>query len=270
MTINGQTRIAALLRMHPEALEAIVSIHPRLEKLRNPVLRKLMAGRTTIAMASKVAGCHPDAFFEKLRPLGFEHAADGATEVIAEDVIPLFVHHISPEQVITLDVRPLIAAGNDPLNLIVRHTRSLKSGQLLKIVNSFYPGPLVQLLEKQGFGSFTKEAGYDLVETFFYLRDAAATGSMEQAEAAFGSDDNWDDILVAYAGHMKTVDVRHLEMPLPMMTILESLDRLAADEALFVYHKRLPVFLLPELASRKFRYVVNRVNEEQLNMLIFR
>ena len=72
MIINERTKIAQLLKHHPDALETIVSIAPDFKKLRNPILRKLMAGRTTIAMASKIGGCKPEDFFKALAPLGFE------------------------------------------------------------------------------------------------------------------------------------------------------------------------------------------------------
>lgn len=57
MLINPDTKIATLLKTHPKALDAIISISTKFEKLRNPVLRKLMAGRTSISIASKIAGC---------------------------------------------------------------------------------------------------------------------------------------------------------------------------------------------------------------------
>ncbi|MDP4214297.1 MAG: DUF1858 domain-containing protein, partial [Bacteroidota bacterium] len=72
MLIDEQTKIAVLLRHHPDALETIIRLSPNFKKLRNPVLRKLMAGRTRIAMSAKIGGCHPEDFFKKLEPLGFE------------------------------------------------------------------------------------------------------------------------------------------------------------------------------------------------------
>lgn len=71
LTINANTKIAALLKAHPDALEAIISISPKFNKLKNPLLRKLMASRTSISMASKVAGCTVQHFFDALQPLGF-------------------------------------------------------------------------------------------------------------------------------------------------------------------------------------------------------
>ena len=85
MLINEQTKIAALLKHHPDALETIITISPDFKKLRNPILRKLMAGRTSIAMASKIGGCQPEDFFKALAPLGFE--TDANRMVVTEDEI---------------------------------------------------------------------------------------------------------------------------------------------------------------------------------------
>jgi hypothetical protein len=55
-----------------------------------------------------------------------------------------------------------------------------------------------------------------------------------------------------------------------MMTILEALDKLPADHALFVYHKRIPMFLLPELAERNFDYRIKEIGEGEVHLLIFK
>jgi|GEM_PF-6123362 len=47
MIINGDTKIAALLKANPDALEAIIGISPGFKKLRNPVLRKILAAKNT-------------------------------------------------------------------------------------------------------------------------------------------------------------------------------------------------------------------------------
>ena len=83
ITINANTKIATILKQHPGALDAIVSISPKFEKLRNPVLQKLMAGRASVYMASKIAGCSVTQFFEKLAPLGFN--TDTVTTVNKEE-----------------------------------------------------------------------------------------------------------------------------------------------------------------------------------------
>ncbi|MBK7558869.1 MAG: DUF1858 domain-containing protein [Chitinophagaceae bacterium] len=64
ITINANTKIASLIRLHPDALETIVSISPKFTKLRNPILRKVIAGRTSISMASRIGGCSVEDFFK--------------------------------------------------------------------------------------------------------------------------------------------------------------------------------------------------------------
>ena len=155
MLINEQTKIAALLKHHPDALETIVTLSPDFKKLRSPILRKLMAGRTSIAMASKIGGCRPEDFFKALAPLGFE--TDNAVASPQEDASkknspkPEYLKNIGPERLVNFDVRAILAAGDDPLKQIQQKIKSLLPGQVLVIVNNFEPVPLIKLLERQGF-----------------------------------------------------------------------------------------------------------------------
>lgn len=267
MTINANTKIAALLKYHPDALDAIVSISPRFEKLRNPILRKMMAGRASIAMASKISGCGMEVFFEKLRPLGFD--IDALTSPLVEEKkeLPEFIKSLKKDQLAELDVRPFIASGNDPLNIITEKVKTMKAGQVLKIINIFEPVPLIKLLEKQGFESYADIVNDNLVETYFYKKIVKAEIDLSpMIDATKG----WEVVLHQYSGKLQTIDVRQMQMPLPMHTILEALDSLPDDTALFVYHKRIPVFLLPELTDRNFDYHIREINDGEVHLLIFK
>lgn len=266
MLITANTKIAAILKHNPAALEAIISLSPKFEKLRNPILRKLMAGRASVSMASKIGGCSINDLFNKLQPLGFD--ADATVPVVAEEKkqAPDTITSLRPDEIVTLDVRPVIASGKDPLNIILVKFKSLQPGQVLKLLNSFEPTPLMLLLQKQGFNSWANEVNDNLVETWFYRKSAP---NETVVSPATGSSMNWDEVLATYNNRLVTIDVRGLEMPLPMMTILEALDGLVAGTALYVYHKRIPVFLLPELAQRKFEYRIKEVREGEVHLLIF-
>jgi uncharacterized protein (DUF2249 family) len=265
MTINSNTRIAAILKENPAALDAIVPISPRFEKLRNPFLRKLMAGRTSIAMAAKMGGCEVADFFSRLAPLGFEIDTVAPGTSPASKAVPAFMLHLNATQVTDLDVRSLIASGSDPLNMIMGKVNALQPGNILKIINSFIPEPLILLLEKKGFESYVSVINPDLVETLFYKKP----GTLPPENNPVESPGNWDTVLERFKDKLTTIDVRALEMPLPMMSILEALDKLPAGNALFVYHKRIPVFLLPELATRKLAYRVKEISNGEVHLLIF-
>ena len=267
MIINANTKIAKILKQNPEALEAIIIINPKFEKLRNPLLRKLMAARTSIGMASKIGGFDIEKFFEKLAPLGFEIDRDFAPEANKEKPkLPAFFNSIKPEQIEDFDVRPIIDAGKDPLTSIVDKVKSIPKGGILKIINSFEPTPLISLLKKQGFESFVDPIDDQLVETYFYKSgDAQVEINKEE-----NNSEGWDELFKKYEDKMQIVDVRELEMPQPMMTILAAIERIPDDTALFVYHKRIPVFLLPELRERKFDYRIKEEGPNQVRLLIFK
>lgn len=271
MQINAQTKIAALLKHHPDALETIVTLSPDFKKLRNPFLRKLMAGRTSIAMAAKVGGCTPEDFYNALAPLGFSFdgkEVNDNEETEPTKVLPDFLKHLQSHQIIAFDVRTIIAEGKDPLRLIQQKVKELKQGEALKIINSFEPVPLIKLLEQQGFQTYLDTISPDLVETYFYITDTVVV--TETSPENIGNSDDWDIILHKFDNNLESIDVRHLEMPMPMMTILEALEKLPDNKALYVHHKRIPVFLLTELRDRNFDYRIKEVQEGEVFLLIFK
>src|SRR5690554_1548992 len=125
MFINEHTKISALLKHHPDVLDAIVALSADFKKLRNPVLRALMAKRTSIAMASKVGRCTPTDFFKALEPLGFEVDQSATTgggkdssqegEPDNDTQKPAYLRNLSPERIVNFDVRSILAGGEDPL-----------------------------------------------------------------------------------------------------------------------------------------------------------
>lgn len=270
MKINSQTRIGTLIKQNPESLEAIISLSPKFSKLRNPVLRKVIASRTSIAMACTIGGCTIDNFFEKLSPLGFE------IDLIKKTESPKFMpvestfnpESISPENIVETDVRPIIESGKDPLTLILSKIKELRQNQVLKIINSFEPTPLIHLLNKQGFGAKVDRIDEDVVHTFFYK--ISDTVTRKETAVSVTSANEWEQTLKLFADKLITIDVRNLPMPQPMHAILESLSTLPEGNALYVFHKRIPVFLLPELEQQQFNYRIKEINDGEVHLLIFK
>ncbi len=296
MNISADTSIGSILKHNPAALEAIVGLSSRFEKLRNPLLRKVIAGRTSIAMATRIGGCTVEDFFSALRPLGFDIAANpaAADPGVEEQKQPMpdFLVNLAPDRISDLDVRPILASGEDPLRQIVARTRSLRVGEVLKIINTFEPTPLIQLLGKQGFRTHVEKPEQDRVETYFFkdtekvaATSTESTGNQQPGAISSTTDvsptptktnpvlpetADWDQVLQRFSDSTEYIDVRELQMPQPMHTILDALDRLPAETALFVYHKRIPVFLLPELSERQFDYRIREIRDGEVNLLIYR
>ena len=60
---------------------------------------------------------------------------------------------MKPKTFKTLDVRPLLAQGREPLGEIRARVDALTPGQGLTVVAPFLPAPLIELLQSEGFAS---------------------------------------------------------------------------------------------------------------------
>jgi len=267
MLINANTKIAAILKQDARTLDVLVCISPAFRKLRNPVLRKLMAGRTSITTAARLGGCTVEDFFKRLEPLGFKVDGQAQLEGAKQQAVPAFVTTLTKEKLVEIDVRPVLEAGSDPLAMILGKLKTLQPGWVLKLTNSFEPTPLLSLLQKKGFRTYVNHVNENLVETYVCKLETSGNVLADVESPVVG---DWENIQKAFDGKLEAIDVRHLEMPQPMLTILAALDQLRNGMALVVKHKRVPVFLLPELAQRGFAYRIKEVSPEEISLLIYK
>lgn len=79
---------------------------------------------------------------------------------------PEILVHLDPTQLVQLDVRPVLADGTDPFQLIMSKINELKEGEALEIINTFTPAPLITVLKRQGFSAYTEMVNDQLVHTF--------------------------------------------------------------------------------------------------------
>ncbi|MCC6180681.1 MAG: DUF1858 domain-containing protein, partial [Bacteroidia bacterium] len=54
MEINENTKISTIIANNPSAIDKIVSLSKHFEKLKNPILRKVLASRVSIKQAAKI------------------------------------------------------------------------------------------------------------------------------------------------------------------------------------------------------------------------
>ncbi|AKQ46144.1 hypothetical protein TH63_11700 [Rufibacter radiotolerans] len=273
MEIAAATKISTLIKANPDAIEAIASINRHFEKLRNPLLRKILASRVTIADAARIGGCDVETFFEKLVPLGFTVKQQGAGVPVKPAPTPAVFHRflekLPQNALIQLDVREDIASGNDPFLEIMKGVDQINGQNALVIINTFEPTPLIQILKKRGYVSFTQEKAEDLVYCYFW-KEGNPTAPAETIPATAPNSAEYEQLLQKYQDHLTHLDVRHLEMPQPMVSILDALERLAPEEALHVTHQRVPRFLLPKLQERHFEIVIKEVNPSEVHLLIYK
>jgi len=274
ISIDANTRIKVLLdadQVH--VIDVLVKLNKNFSKLRSPILRNLLARRVTIAEACKIAGCHVKDFLNVMQHIGFTVA--GTTDKKADIATGQSSEQIDFGRralVFDLDVRPYLERDEDPLKVILNYVRKLAGGERLRLVNKFEPTPLINLLKDQGFLYYVEVLDNDLVVTWFEKTDDKYAAVFEgQDKKKQNEQERFDSVKRRYpADKVKYIDVRYLEMPNPMLVIMENTEQLKTGELIYVYHKKVPLFLLPELDKRGLNYIFNHKSATGVDMLIYR
>lgn len=164
LNITPETRVGTLLQQYPQLEQLLLEMSPSFVALKNPILRKTVAKVTSLQQAAKVGNVNPITMVNALRaaigdePLQscysnelevpFSSSTRGESKAVLNSQI-----------VKTIDVRPLLAEGNHPKELILNEAESLNKDQGLKFIAPFPPTPLIDILKEKGFTINTEMIG---------------------------------------------------------------------------------------------------------------
>ncbi|MBG6235375.1 uncharacterized protein (DUF2249 family) [Pedobacter sp. CAN_A7] len=269
--IHSGTRIKILLDANKHGvIEALVKLNSNFAKLKNPVLRSLFASRVTIADACRIARCKEEDFLHSMRQLGFQTTLTPPEPSLSSGKKTFDFNR--PVPVFELDARSYLAQDQDPLKAILAIVNKMAPGERFKLTNSFEPIPLISLLTEKGFSYDVEYIKEDLVVTWFEKHDTTrvvAAASLVPADEA--DQQVFNRVLAKFIpAQIIYIDVRDLEMPQPMLLILSNIDKLPSGGLLYVYHKKVPVFLLPELEKRGMGFSLYHRSATAVDMLIYR
>ena len=266
MEINSDTKISHVFRENKDAIDAIAGINKHFRKLKNPVLRKVLAPRITIKDAAKIGNISTGEILQKLAAIGFQVVYD--EETVSAPVQETRDPTEDITNIVTLDVRPVIAAGADPFKEIMGAIKKMDDSATLEIINVFEPTPLIGILKGKGYKTWTDKIGEEEYHTFF---TKISTSTHEEIVAKMPIvEGSFDDKLASFGENLKEIDVRLLEMPEPMVTILSELEILPDNHVLLVNHKKVPQFLLPELKNRNYEIMSKDVDPGLVLLIIYK
>lgn len=264
MDVTKDTKISHILKENENAIHTIASINKHFSKLANPILRKVFASRVSVKEASKIGNVSVNDFLKKLADIGFNVIYENNEK--ETEVTPIKPKTIN-QKINILDVRPTINAGADPFKDIIQAVKSLKKDETLKIINVFEPFPLIKILKDKGLTTWTNKISESEYHTFFKKdKNNLIVNTIDNTPIK----DDFDATLASYGSNLKEIDVRLLEMPEPMVTILDELERLPKNHVLLVNHKKVPQFLLPELKKRAYTWLSKELSFGHTLLLIFK
>lgn len=241
--ITADTNLGGLLDAHPELVEVLAACHDHFARLRNRLLRRVMAPRVTVGQAAGLAGMPVADLVTTLRRAVGEPeepavAAPPVATVTDPGPRPVELDRL---RVVEVDVRDDIRRGEEPFARIMAAVKAVGPAEALVIRAPFEPVPLYDVLGRRGLAYWTEQGAPDDWRVWFYR------GASAPAAAAA-------PVAPAATGEAATLDVRGLEPPLPMVRVLERLDTLEPGGVLTVLHERRPLFLYPQLDERGFHH----------------
>ncbi len=266
MTVTEKTKISEIINNNKTAIEIIASVNKNFRKLENPFLRKLFAPRVSVKDAAKIGGTSVNEILIKLKEIGFKVQLN--PENIPDTDNSKKLLKMKKDKIVTLDVRPILATGTDPYHAIMETLKTMNNDETLLIINTFEPVPLLNKLKSQGYEYEVERTNEDTVHTYLTKNDEQPKKNEEEiSEEKILS---FEEAEEKYKGKMHEIDVRDLEMPMPMVSILQEIEQINDDEALFVHHKRLPQYLLPELETRGWVYANKEIDKDNMKFIIYK
>ena len=148
-----------------------------------------------------------------------------------------------------LDVRPILARGEEPFAAIMEAVSALQPGQALIMLAPFRPAPLFNVMANRGFDCADRRRDDGVWEVTFSPQGAGLADEGMAPGSAPGAG-FWPDPVLE-------LDLIGLEPPEPMVRILEEITALPPGQVLFALLDREPMFLFPELAQRGHEWAGN-------------
>ncbi len=194
---------------------------------------------------------------------------------------------VDPARFLDLDVRADLRNGREPFRRIMHAKEALADDGILRLRAVFEPEPLYAVLGREGFLHWTERLADDDWRVWFYregvaARDAGRTVRVPArdgcgcgggggcgghgARPGGGARPASEDV----GPEVRTLDVRGLEPPEPMVRTLEALEDLPDGHTLVQRNVRVPRFLFPELESRGYRWRILEESEGEVRVAITR
>lgn len=157
-----------------------------------------------------------------------------------------------------IDVRPILARGTDPLELILENVAQLSPDDVLLIEAPFDPLPLRRLMAGRGYDSYGVQLSDQHWQVFFMQQEIRHLPELPDLPV-FPM--QWRDGLLE-------MDLRGLTPPNPMIAILKIIENSTGGDDFMVRLMRDPIYLHPELVSRHWRADVVEESDDGLMVRI--
>jgi hypothetical protein len=166
LIITPKTKVLQLLAAYPQLEDTLIATVPAFRKLKNPLLRRTVAKVATLQQAAAVGGIKAEELINRLRrEVGQDIYAESAGTTYRTFQPAWFAaRKVAAE----LDARPLLAAGEQPVNQVMADFAALPSGQIYKLSAPFLPAPLIDKGSSLGLDHWLVKESEENFIVYFY------------------------------------------------------------------------------------------------------
>jgi hypothetical protein len=162
LIITPRTKVLQVIEAYPQLEEVLIGYVPAFVKLKNPILRKTVARIATLQQAAAIGNVKVEDLINRLRAeVGQDLFTQNENNMYTTEKPAWFDQSLIAGE---LDARPMLAAGEHPVNQVIADLKTLESGKIYKLSAPFLPAPLIDKASSLNFkhwvakeddGSFT-------------------------------------------------------------------------------------------------------------------
>lgn len=164
--MNGDTKLSVALASNPAVLDYVISLNPHdFERLRNPLMRKVMPVRITLRRIANMAGIPEQELLDNINRLAGEPLEvvdpDRAPVKVSASQAPVWMQGVDDSQIVWVDVLKGDERLDDPMPPINTAVNRMEAGGVIGIKHKWEPQPLFDIWDLRGLDYWTKQISAD-------------------------------------------------------------------------------------------------------------
>lgn len=167
--ITPDTKIAALLEHYPDLEPVLIDMAPVFKKLKNPVLRRTIAKVATLQQVAQIGNIELGVLINQLRKaakIDSEFTGTVKNEPASAGPPDWF----DKKRIVkSLDARPILDAGEQPLSIVMKDLKGFSQGDIYKLITPFLPAPIIEMASGKDIKTWSKQEQPELFKTFFLI-----------------------------------------------------------------------------------------------------
>ena len=154
LVITPKTRVLQAIEAYPQLEEILISYVPAFEKLKNPVLRRTVAKIATLQQAATIGNVKVEDLINRFRAeVGQDLFTQNDNHMYVTETPAWYSESLIAAE---LDARPMLAAGEHPVNQVMEDLKVLENGKIYKLTAPFLPAPLIDKASSMNYAHWMK------------------------------------------------------------------------------------------------------------------